>query len=158
LSQEPFRRYFFHVVWMPIVISSRERRALQVLAALVLANYLAQLLYALHLYGSSVNGRGVLLLGTALVWFLAGMVLLFCNRSAGYWLLLSYLVTEFVFYFRNEILLIPAGYGLPYHLVHVQDSLLWTVFLIGDLNFLAAGYFICYLLIGRIRLRPRHRA
>jgi len=105
-----------------------------------------------------VNGRGVLLLSITIVWFVTGVALLLRNRRAGLWLLLSYLIAEFLFYFRNEILLIPAGYGLPYHLTHLRDPLLWVAFLIGDLNFFAAGFFIWYLLSARARSRPRHEA
>ncbi|HLH69731.1 MAG TPA: hypothetical protein VKY90_12045 [Candidatus Dormibacteraeota bacterium] len=146
------------MTWTSIVVPHREWRALLVLVALVLSNYLVQIPYALHLYGSSVNGRGVLLLSITLVWFVTGVALLLRNRRAGLWLLLSYLIAEFLFYFRNEILLIPAGYGLPYHLTHLRDPLLWVAFLIGDLNFFAAGFFIWYLLSARARSRPRHEA
>jgi hypothetical protein len=133
-----------------------DRRPLLVLVGLVLANYLAQIPYTLHLYGLSASPRGALLLGATLVWFVAGATLHWRGRAAGYWLLLSFLAVEVVFYFRNEVLLIPAGYGMPYHLTHARDPLLWVVFLIGDVNFLAAGCFVWYLLRERVRLPARH--
>jgi hypothetical protein len=133
----------------------RDRRPLLVLVGLVLANYAAQVPYDLHLYGVSWNRRGALLLGATLVWFGAGLVLLLRGSAAGAALLLSFLALEFVFYFRNEVLLIPAGYGLPYHLAHARDPLLWTVFLVGDLNFLAAGSFLAYVAWGVLsRISP----
>jgi hypothetical protein len=132
---------------MPSVASQRDRAHLWVLIAVVLANYLAQIPYTLHLYGLTPDPRGVLLLGATLVWFAAGTVLLLRGWRVGYWLVLSFLAVDFAFYFRNEIMLIPAGYGLPYHLVHARDALLWVVFLIGDLNFVAAAYFLWYLLM-----------
>jgi hypothetical protein len=122
-----------------------------VLVGIVLTNYLAQVPYDLHLYGLRENARGALLLGATFVWFAAGAALLLRGRAAGYWLLISFLAVEFAFYFRNEILLIPEGYGLPYHLAHAPDTLLWVVFLIGDVNFVAAGCFIGYLLWRRRR-------
>jgi hypothetical protein len=139
---------------MPSITSRRDRRHLQVLVAVVLANYLAQVPYELHLYGlAGADPRGVLLLGATFAWFAAGVALLLRGRTVGYWLLLSFLVAEFAFYFRNEILLIPAGYGLLYHLAHARDALLWVVFLIGDVNFVAAGYLIWYLLASGFRRR-----
>jgi hypothetical protein len=135
------------------VASRRDRGQVLVLVAVVLANYLAQIPYSLHLYGLSASGRGALLLGATFVWFAAGTALLLRGRAIGYWLVLSFLVVEFVFYFRNEVLLIPAGYGLPYHLTHARDALLWVVFLIGDVNFLAAGYFVWFLVQRRFPFR-----
>jgi hypothetical protein len=126
-------------------VTRRDRVQVLVLVALVLANYLAQIPYSLHLYGWSWSARGALLLGATFVWFAASVALLLRGRAAGYWLLLSFLAVEFAFYFRNEVLLIPAGYGLTYHLTHARDALLWVVFLIGDVNFVAAGYFLWFL-------------
>jgi hypothetical protein len=45
------------------------------LVVVVLANYAAQVPYALHLYGTHVNPSGVVLLLTTLAWFPAGVVL-----------------------------------------------------------------------------------
>jgi hypothetical protein len=133
-------------------------RRLAILVAVVFCNYLAQIPYSLHLYGLSADRRGVVLLGATLVWFVAGVGLLMRGRAVGYWLLVSFLAVEFVFYFRNEILLIPGGYGMPYHLTHIRDPLLYVVFLIGDVNFLAAGYFLWYLLSnGRHLIAQRAR-
>jgi hypothetical protein len=135
---------------------TRPSRPLAILVAVVLCNYLAQIPYSLHLYGLSADRRGAALLGATLVWFVAGAGLLRRGRTVGYWLLISFLGVEFVFYFRNEILLIPGGYGMPYHLTHVRDPLLYVVFLIGDVNFLAAGYFLWYLLRNGRQLIAQH--
>jgi hypothetical protein len=126
-------------------VTRHDRVQLLVLVAVVLANYLAQIPYALDLYGSSWSGRGALLLGVSFVWFAAGVPLLLRGRAAGYWLLLSFVAVELAFYFHNEVLLIPVGYGLPYQLTHARDALLWVVFLIGDVNFVVAGYFLWFL-------------
>ena len=90
------------------------------------------------------------------MWFVAGVGLLRRCRAVGYWLLVSFLGVEFVFYFRNEILLIPGGYGMPYQLTHIRDPLLYVVFLIGDVNFLAAGYFLWYPLSNGRQLIAQH--
>jgi uncharacterized PurR-regulated membrane protein YhhQ (DUF165 family) len=44
-------------------MTRRDGVQLLVLVVVVLANYLAQIPYSLHLYGSSLSGRGALLLG-----------------------------------------------------------------------------------------------
>lgn len=124
-------------------LTSNQMRAL---IAIVLANYAAQIPYNLHLYGLTFNVRGVGLLAATLAWFLIGVWGLVRGSRVGYALLVSFLGAEFLFYFRNEILLISFGYGLPYHLTHGADPLLWVVFLIGDINFVAAGYFLWSLL------------
>jgi hypothetical protein len=49
---------------------------------------------------------------------------------------------------------------LPYHLTHALDPLLWVVFLLGDVNFVAAGYFLWFLVTRRSSLagpRPAPR-
>lgn len=117
-----------------------------VIGVVVGANYAAQVVYTSHLYGLHFNWLGGLLLGATLAWFVCGLILTGLGRSAGFWLLVSYFLAVFLFYFRNEILLIPSGYGMTYHLLHVSDPVLWWVFLIGDLNLLAAAVFIAWLL------------
>ena len=89
---------------------------------------------------------GGLLLGATLAWFVGGVILAAHRRSVGYWVLLSYFAVVFLFYFRNEIMLIPSGFGLPYHLLHTPDPVLLWVFMMGDLNFVAAAVFIAWLL------------
>ncbi|HEX9031901.1 MAG TPA: hypothetical protein VF834_08625, partial [Streptosporangiaceae bacterium] len=122
------------------------RGQLAALLIIVLANYLAQVPYALDLYGTHVSGRGLILLALTLAWFLTGVVLNQKGRQAGHWLLFSFLVTEFAFYFHGQILGIANGYGLVYLLVHAHDTIVRWVFVVGDINFAAAGYFALYLL------------
>jgi hypothetical protein len=117
-----------------------------VLMVAVLANYAAQVPYALDLYGTHVNLGGVALLGATLAWFLTGVVLQRKGRRAGYWVLLSFLVAEFLFYFHGQILGITNGYGLVYLIVHAHDAIVRAVFLVGDVNFIVAGYFAVYLI------------
>jgi hypothetical protein len=127
----------------------------------VLANYAAQIPYALDLYGTHVNPFGVVLLLATLAWFLTGAVLQRRGLRVGYWLLVSFLIVEFLFYFHGQILGIFHGYGLVYNIVHAHDMIVRIVFLVGDVNFLAAGYFAAYLLLrrrraGRVELSGGH--
>jgi hypothetical protein len=114
-------------------------------AAVVIANYLAQVVYALHLYGTTFSRSGVLLLGATLVWFLIALVLYRAGRRSGFWLLLTYAAVEFLFYFNAEIVGTLVGAGLPYQLGRTDDLVVWLTFLVGDLNFIAAAWVLIYL-------------
>ncbi len=127
-------------------------RALWVLFAAVMLNYLMQVPYDLHLYGLNVSLRGVLLLGATLVWFLGGFYLLIARPGIGYWVMLAFLAVQVVFYFNNEIILMFYGYGMLYHLVTFKDPVVWATELVGEINFIAAVYFLYYFLRYRSRL------
>jgi len=126
-------------------------RRLAVLLIVVLGNYAAQIPYALDLYGTHFSLPGAALLGATLAWFLAGVALCQRGRPAGYWLLLSFLATEFVFYFHGQVLGMARGYGMVYILIHAHDAIVRAVFIAGDVNFIAAGYFAAYLVWRRRR-------
>jgi hypothetical protein len=117
--------------------------------AAVIANYAAQIPYALHLYGTAFSRSGVLLLGATLLWFMVAMRLFLNGRRIGYGLLLSYAIIQVLFYVDSEVILAFAGYGLPYHLSHTGDPIVWLTFLIGDVNFSAAVAMTIYLLARR---------
>jgi hypothetical protein len=111
----------------------------------VIANYLAQVVYALHLYGTTFSRSGALLLGATLVWFLIAVGLYRAGRRVGFWLFLAYATAQFLFYFDTEVVGAFLGSGLPSHLGHTQDSIVWLTFLVGDLNFVAAAAVLIYL-------------
>ena len=119
-------------------------------AAVILANYAAQIPYGLHLYGRAAITHGWAPLFVTLVWFVAGFWLLIRAKAAGYWLTLSFLLADFGFYLYNLIGGWVHGYGLFFHVWLVSDPILWTVFMIGYANFFAAGS----LLVLLIRDRP----
>ncbi len=115
-------------------------------ALCVVANYAAQVPYALHLYGTRYDRAGVAVLALTLVWFLAGFLLLVRRSPLGYPLTLSFLVVDFGFYLFNIVNSSVHGFGPLYHLSRLGDPVLWTVFLVGYVNFVAAGYLIWRLL------------
>lgn len=122
---------------------------------IVIANYAAQVPYTLHLYGTAFSRPSALLLGTTLLWFIVGLRLFLKGRRLGYWLLLAYAITQALFYIDGEVILAFAGYGLPYHLSHTADLIVWLTFVVGDLNFIAAIAVVVYLLRRRdALLRP----
>ncbi|MEO8104980.1 MAG: hypothetical protein ABI602_01450 [Candidatus Saccharibacteria bacterium] len=119
------------------------------LAGVVGANYLAQVPYYFHQYYAphkflpSLVGS-VLLLST-LAWFVAGYQLLKNGHRRGYWLMLTFLSVEFLFYLQTQISQALLSHQLLLHVYHPDSGLLLIVFAIGYLNFGAALYFIGYL-------------
>ena len=131
----------------------RQRRVfLWLVLAVVGANYLAQIPYYLDVYyfphGALPSLSGSLLLGLTFVWFLAGYTRLAAGNAKGYWLLLSFLVTEVFFYAHNMFIQVTHGYPLFLHLL-ARDAILTIVFDIGYLNMLLGAGFIAYLLLHR---------
>ena len=124
-----------------------------VLFLLILANFIAQVPYFLHLYYKPgmnflAEARPFLLMGFVFAIFLVGSILLFKRAIAGYWLLLLFLAVEFLFYLWNTAGEVMHGYGLFFHLQN-PDLLLKIVFAIGYINLFASGYFLCLLLLRR---------
>jgi len=135
----------------PAARSTGQRAFLWVVFCVVIANYLAQIPYTLHLYYfphhvlPSVSAT--LLLGATLVWFLAGWGLLSHGgrlARGGYWLLLAFLLVEVVFYAGNMLTQVTHGYP-PFMHLQQRDPVLWVVFAIGYLNLLGGVYFLYYL-------------
>ena len=114
------------------------------------ANYLAQIPYYLHLYffphHAAPSLSGTSLLAITFAWFLLGWLLLARRSSqAGFWLLLSFLLTEFVFYAANMANQVAHGFAPFFHLQN-PDPLLLTVFAIGYLNMIGAFVFAVFLI------------
>jgi hypothetical protein len=113
------------------------------------ANYLAQIPYYLDVYyfphGAAPSLSGSFLLGLTFVWFLVGYLRLRKGSVKGYWLLLSFLVTEVFFYAHNMFIQVMHGYP-PFLHLQARDPILTVVFDIGYLNMLLGAYFIYALL------------
>ena len=131
----------------------KHKNHLTPLLVIVALNYLAQIPYDIHQYQGRFNPVGTLLLLITLIWFLAGYGLIQKKVKIGYWLLLSFLITQVIFYFQNEVVLSFYGYGMMYHFLHSKDWILWLVFAIGDLNFFAACFYSFYLLRNKTLFR-----
>ena len=113
------------------------------------ANYLAQIPYYLHLYYFPRHAPpalfGATLLVATFVWFLVGWLLLAQRGSrVGFWLLLTFLLTEFFFYLANMVNQVAHGFAPFFHLQN-RDPLLFTVFAIGYLNLIGAFVFVAFL-------------
>lgn len=128
------------------------RLVLRILLAVVVANYLAQIPYYLHVHyvphGAPPSISGTALLGLTFAWFLLGYVGTAHGRRDGYWLLLTYLVAEVSFYLKNLVTQVTHGYAPFFHL-QTRDPILFVVFGIGYLNLLVGVYYLYYLLSHR---------
>ena len=118
----------------------------------LLANFVAQVPYFIHLYYSPQHPlpdlKSSVLMGSVLALFLVSFSLLVAKQVAGYYLLFFYLALEFSFYLWNIVGGAVHGYGLFFHLAD-RDPVLWPVNAVGYLSFFAAGYFLVLLLIQR---------
>ncbi len=123
-----------------------------ILFLLILANFIAQIPYYLHLYYNPNNLlaqlRGGFLLIFVFAIFLLASFLLFKRTVIGYWLMVTFLAVEFLFYAWNTLGGVIHGYGLFYHLAN-PDLILRAVFAIGYVNLFVSGYFLCLLLLKR---------
>ena len=127
------------------------RAVMYAILVVVGANYLAQIPYYLYLYYLPYRALpplfGTSLLAVTFVWFLAGWLLLARRGSrTGYWLLQTFLLTEFVFYFLNMANQVAHGFAPFFHLQN-RDPLLFTVFAIGYLNMVGGFAFIIFLVL-----------
>ena len=129
-----------------------DRVFLRIVFLVVVANYVAQVPYYLRLYYFPHHAPpafwGTLALAATLAWFLVGFALLWRVRATGYWLTLSFLVTETGFYVYNEISQIAHGFPPFFHLGN-PDPVLWAVFAIGYLNMLAGVAFVGTMVVWR---------
>ncbi len=123
-----------------------------ILFLLILANFIAQIPYYLHLYYNPNNLlaqlRGGFLLLIVFAVFLLASFLLFKRTVIGYWLMVMFLAVEFLFYVWNTLGGVLHGYGFLYHLAN-PDLLLRAVFAIGYVNLFVSGYFLGLLLLKR---------
>lgn len=127
------------------------RVAMYAILVVVGANYLAQIPYYLYLYFLPHRALpplfGASLLVATFVWFLVGWLLLARRGSlTGYWLLLTFLLTEFIFYVLNMANQVAHGFAPFFHLQN-RDPLLFTVFAIGYLNMVGGFAFIIFLIM-----------
>jgi hypothetical protein len=125
-----------------------------ILFLLILANFIAQILYYFHLYYNPnsllTQTRGGLIILFVFGVFLLASILLFKQQAQGYWLMVMFLTIEFLFYVWNTFGEVIHGYGLFFHLNN-PDLLLRVVFAIGYVNLFASGYFLGLLLLKRAR-------
>ncbi len=122
-----------------------------------LINFIAQVVYFLHLYYTPQHPfpelRSLVLMGSVFALLLGGYRWFVQGKRWGYFLLALFMALEFLFYLWNIIGGALHGLGPFFHL-NDSDPILWLVFAIGYLNFFASGYCLALLLIYRAQLKP----
>jgi hypothetical protein len=128
-------------------------QVMQLVLVVTIANYIAQIPYYFHQYYSPYKTlpslAGSMLLGITLIWFLIGYIKTAVGQLSGYYLLLSFLIVEFLFYLQTQISQLLISHQLFLHVLHPNGIVLLLVFGIGYLNFFASAFFIYYLLFNR---------
>lgn len=128
-------------------LSPRLRLVLSFLLGITLLNYIAQVPYYFHFYGVHHGIPGfwgvMVFLVATLALFLAGYFLTLQMKKAGGWLLLAFLVLEFVGYLVHNLS------GAFLRDLPTNDLLFFTVSLIGYINF--AVSFIYVIIIIKFR-------
>ncbi len=122
----------------------------RILFCIIIANYLAQIVYAQHVYHNVIgkNLSGLLLLGATFFLFIIPYFLLQKGIRGGYVGMIFFLSAEFLFYFMNLIFSMIHGYP-PFFQLANPDRILFMVFLIGYINLFASAYYLYYLLKNR---------
>ena len=130
--------------------NGRSAVSLTPLIVVTLVNYAAQLPYYIHNDYSSAHPlpglRAVLLLGATLAWFAFGLAGITGNRRWGFGVLISFLVTEALFY------AVTIASGIFILQLEHPSILLKAVFAIGYVSGAVAAYY-AYRLIRERRLR-----
>lgn len=126
---------------------------LTVLLVIICANYLAQIPYYFHQYYAPhhllPSFVGSLLLLATLVWFIAAFRLLEQGSSAGWALMVIYLLAVLLFYLQTQIMQFATVHHILLYVYHPKSVLLFIVFGIGYINCIAAAYYLGYLIIKR---------
>ncbi len=125
--------------------------------AIILANFIAQVPYFLHLYARTqaflIDLRSFLIMGAVFAFFLAGVLLFLQRRVSGFWLLNSFLLIEFLFYLFSTVHSVLNGFPLFFQVAN-PDLILRAVYSIGYLNLFASGYCLFVLIQKRTALFP----
>ena len=138
-------------------MSKNFKLQVNILFVLILANFIAQIPYTIHLYGVNrlaTISPGIIAMYVVFVLFLVGYFLFRQRKRIGYWLLVTFLAMEFLFYLWNFIGSLMHGFPLFFQLFN-PDLLLRTVFAIGYINLFASGYFLFLLLYKKSALLKR---
>lgn len=136
-------------------------RMLMLLAFIVGANFAAQVPYYWHQYYTRTHKPpslvGLFLMSLVLLWFVSGYWRLRTRKTYGLPLTISFLVVEFLFYLQTQVVQLASGNGVLLHVAHPDGALLFTVFLIGYINLVAAPFLAWGLLAHRSDFSPNHR-
>lgn len=112
---------------------------LRILLWVTVVNYLAQIPYYLHNYYFPYHVppslSAVVLLGITLIWFVAGYIGTKRKKHYGYYLLLSFLLAEALFYFHTIV------FGAFIFQLQNPSLLIKAVFFMGYVSGITAAYY-----------------
>ena len=92
---------------------------IKVLFWITIVNFIAQIPYFFQLYYHKTSDLKKLVnlpMGLVLALFLIAYILLIKHKKGGYWLMIAFLLMEFLFYFSNVIFSYMNGLGLFFQL------------------------------------------
>lgn len=116
-----------------------------------LLNYVAQIPYYLHNYYFPYHVpptlSSILLLGLTLAWFLLGYFGFRKGRSFGFYVLVSFLIVEALFYLHSFV------FGAFFFQLQNPSLLIRAVFVYGYLSGAVAGWYAYLLIRDRVLLR-----
>ena len=122
---------------------------LPVLFWVVVADYVAQIPYYLVNYyvphRAAPTLSSVVLLGLTLAWFLVGYIGLRAHRRFGFWVLLSFLLIEGLFYLRTIL------FGAAAYQIANPNLVIKIVFLTGYVTGVVSLTYFVLLLVFRSR-------
>jgi hypothetical protein len=128
----------------------KQTNFLKLLLAVVGANFLAQIPYYLHQYYLPSHAApalvGLVLMGVVLAWFGVGFAGLRRGSRIGYYLTLTFLMVEWLFYLQTQIVQALTGHGILLYVWHPSDMVLFIVFGLGYINFFASFWFVYFML------------
>jgi len=128
------------------------RPPLVVLFWVVIVDYLAQIPYYLVNYyvpsGRPPTVSAVVLLGITLAWFLIGYFSI-RRRRFGYWVLLSFVVVEGLFYLRTLL------FGAAAYQLQNPHPVIMAVFLIGYATGIVSLAYAVFLVVFRSRYQAQ---
>lgn len=133
--------------------SKKVNTMFRIMLLIVLVNYVAQVPYYFHQYyvphGFLPSLYGSVLLGISLIYFVVVYQKLIRGFKAGYYMMLTFLAVEFLFYLQTQVSQLFISHQLFLHVYHPDGLLLFLVFGIGYINFIGAIYFIVYLSLNK---------
>ncbi len=112
----------------------------------ILLNFIAQAFYFYHLYYNGFKSLEthlpqIIIIVVTLAFFLVPSLLLYMKKKVGYYLLLSFLIVEFLFYLMNFIEAF-IHYANPFFQLNNPDMFLRVIFVIGYMNLFSSGYLL----------------
>lgn len=87
-----------------------------------------------------------MLMSGVFIWFLVGLYLLIKRTLLGYILTVAFLGVEFLFYLMTQITQFMSGHGILLYVINPSDPILFIVFGVGYVNFIASAFMLYFII------------